>query len=824
MPAKKEPLSDYIRKRDFAGTPEPPGRRARSSKKPIFVIQKHAARRLHYDFRLEAEGVLKSWAIPKVPVLDPSVKRLAVPTEDHPLDYASFAGTIPEGHYGAGEVEIWDAGTYENLTERKGKPVDLPAGIRSGHIRFRLAGKRLRGLFALTRIEGSDRPGWLFVKVKEPAAAEPAPLKATPDATPAGLPSKAGPTFDPMLATLTEGTPAATGWIFEPKLDGERCLALKQGGDVRLFSRRQLLLNTAYPELVDALRAQKADGYVVDGEVVAFDPGSTISRFSRLQHRMHVRSEEQARRTGIPVYYFLFDLLYADGQDWRSKPLSERKRKLAQLLEFKDPLRLTPSQEQDGAAYYRHACRSRWEGVIAKRLDSVYAAGRSRDWLKFKCVREQEFVIGGFTDPEGSRSHFGALLLGYYDQDRLRFAGKVGTGFDATLLADIAQKLNRLRTPTSPFGDSVPNARAVHWVKPELTAQIGFAEWTPDGHLRQPRFLGLRRDKEPREVTREEPASAAPEAPPAVPVADAGPLDIEGRKVAVTRVTKVLYPEAGFTKGHVIDYYIRVAHAMLPHLRDRPLSLKRYPNGVDSAFFFSKEAPDFRPSWIKTATLRDESDNGRTRYVMAQDLPSLVWLANLAALEIHPLLFRMPKTHQPTLMVFDLDPGAPADLLDCVRAALDLRQVLKENGLVSAVKTSGSKGLHLYVPLNTPVDFDRVREWAHGLALQMEAREPARFTSNMSKARRPGKILVDWSQNHRFKSTVAAYSLRATRLPGVSTPVAWDEVEESARQKDTRALQFSPQQVLQRVERLGDLFSVVNRTRQQLKELRPAGR
>jgi bifunctional non-homologous end joining protein LigD len=543
MPGRKKAdniLREYRKKRDFARTPEPEGKKARRRRsiEAFFVIHKHRARRLHYDLRLEAGGLLKSWAVPKGPSLDPGEKRLAVRTEDHPLEYGSFEGVIPEGQYGAGTVIIWDKGTYLCLSGRQGKKMSIEEGIEKGHISFLLRGKKLKGAFSLTRFKtDGDRESWLLVKKRDEEAGGEDVLAKKPESvksrktieeiaesknaavwtgegkvdskflemTKAKLRKIPQPkSISPMLANIGEGNLPADGWLFEPKLDGERCVFFRRGGSVRLVSRNGIVINGNYPELVAWMEAQAARDFVADGEIVAFEGGAPS--FSKLQPRMQIREPKAAVETGIEVFCYLFDLLYYEGHDLTRLELKYRKEMLREVFSFGGHIRLTPHSEK-GEALFRELCAKGWEGVMAKRADSPYVEKRSRDWLKFKCANEQELVICGFTEPKGAREAFGALLLGYYEGRKLVYAGKVGTGFDEFTLKTLLAKMKQLEQKKPPYDGNGKNSlvpkKEVHWLKPVLVAQIAFAEWTPDGLLRQPRFKGLRGDKEPKDVKRE---------------------------------------------------------------------------------------------------------------------------------------------------------------------------------------------------------------------------------------------------------------------------------------------------------------------------------
>jgi bifunctional non-homologous end joining protein LigD len=532
MPSSDQ-LANYKRKRSFQKSPEPSGERGlQASDRPRFVIQKHAARSLHYDLRLELAGVLKSFAIPKGPSTDPSDKRMATPTEDHPLDYGDFEGVIPAGEYGAGTVLVWDAGSYSNLTEKKGQQIPLDQALANGHAVVSLQGDKLSGGFALTRIAtGTKNERWLFVKTNDKHADPDNNLleakrnsvlsgrsmdEITNQESSSDLLDKLAsaerdrvdrsdsppPSAKPMLATLTKRPFSDPEWVFEPKLDGVRCLCYRDGESVHLLSRNRKSLDNTYPELVDALSRQRSTRFLVDGEIVAFADG--LTSFSRLQQRIHLQDPAVARRSKVAVFIYLFDLLWFDGYDITSLDLRRRKELLETNLSFASPVFYSSHSDERGEEFFAEACKQRWEGLIAKRADSRYSFKRSRDWLKLKCSSAQELVIAGYTDPAGSRKHLGALVLGFYRGKDLVYAGKVGTGFDDKTLENLRQRLSRLERQTTPFTDqkSLP-LRGVHWVSPELVAQVDFTEWTQDGRLRHPRFLGLREDKTASEVVKE---------------------------------------------------------------------------------------------------------------------------------------------------------------------------------------------------------------------------------------------------------------------------------------------------------------------------------
>jgi bifunctional non-homologous end joining protein LigD len=614
------------------------------------------------------------------------------------------------------------------------------------------------------------------------------------------------------------------GWSYEVKWDGVRAIAYVQPGRLRLESRNLNEITDAYPEVRGILTDLGMHEAVLDGEIVAFDDNGRPS-FERLQSRMHVTSPNAVRRLmgSTPVVYAIFDVLYLDGHSLMDLPYTERRERLEQL-ELGGPAWRVPSVHRDAGKRLLEATASQGlEGVVAKRLDSHYEPGRRTGaWLKIKHVHRQELVIGGWLPGEGRRARrIGALLMGYHRDGTFVYAGRVGTGFTEKTLNELLGKLEPLRRDTSPFGSAPKLPREVVFVEPSLVAEIEFREWTNEGVLRAPSFKGLREDKSPREVVLEGSGQdAAVGADPSSPEAlfdeveelpeGAVAVLTQGRRLKISNWDKVLYPETGFTKGDLVAYYSRIAPIVLPHLHDRPLTLKRYPNGVDSQYFYEKQSPSHRPEWVQTVKI------GSINYTLAQDRPTLVWLANLADIELHTSLSLAPAPERPTMLVFDLDPGAPAGIVECCRVGVVLHGLFDQIGLQSFAKTSGSKGLQVYVPLNGDTDYEQTKSFARRIAELLEQRMPELVVSRMTKRLRPGKVLVDWSQNDIHKTTVNVYSVRARERPTVSTPVSWDEVADVQRNGDGESLAFDTEQVLERVTELGDLFAPVASLRQRL--------
>jgi bifunctional non-homologous end joining protein LigD len=638
-----------------------------------------------------------------------------------------------------------------------------------------------------------------------------------------------------MLARAGELPPRQEDWGFEVKWDGVRAIAYSEPGRLRLESRNLRDITASYPELKRLNRALHHHEAVLDGEIVAFGDDGRPS-FERLQSRMHIASEAQARRRaeGAPVTYVIFDLLWLDGHSLMDLPYAERRERLAELELDGDQWKVPAHHVGAGTALLEATRAQGLEGIVAKRLDCPYQPGRrSPGWVKVKNVARQELVIGGWLPGEGRRrERIGALLVGYHDDaGALRYAGRVGTGFDDRELDRLAGLLAERERPDSPFEGEPRPPKGAQFAEPDLVCEVEFTAWTRDGMLRHPSYKGLRDDKPAVEVVRE-PApvlATAGEEVDAVPDPGSGDepalaelvasgrevkggveIELEGRTLKLSNLDKVLYPETGFTKGDAIDYALRIAPVLLPHLRDRPLTLKRYPDGVEGKFFFEKNCPKHRPEWVETVPVTSSrAKTGTVDYCLCQDLPTLVWLANLAAIELHPSLSHVPQLERPSMLVFDLDPGPPATIVECCRVAQLLRGMFGQLGLESWPKTSGSKGLQVYVPLNVDVTYERTKPFAKAVAETLERGAGELVVSRQAKELRPGKVLVDWSQNDEAKTTISVYSLRARARPTVSTPVTWDEVDACAEAGDPDLLVFQAGDVLERVGRDGDLFAPV---------------
>jgi bifunctional non-homologous end joining protein LigD len=839
-------LREYRRKRDPVATPEPfggPGPVGGSR----FVVHKHSARRLHYDLRLEIDGVLKSWAVPKGPSVRAHEKRLAVHVEDHPIEYADFEGLIPEGNYGAGPSIVWDTGRFQLL-----KPEPAREQIARGKLEFELFGFKLRGRWTLARMSGKDRD-WLLLKKSDEYASETEPTERYPESVLSGLTIEelrdgasrvdalrrrltelAAPRGDIapsgdllMLATLVDETPSDPAWLFEIKYDGVRVLASRAGDELELRGRSGQLVTTRYPEVTAALHALPLHRFVLDGEIVALDDRGRSS-FQRLQERMGLtRPADIARARGaVPVRAVFFDALGLDGRDLRRLPLEARKECLKLLVPPRGVVYFGDHVLSHGADFLAAACEQGLEGVVAKKRDSPYVAKRSRDWLKIKCQLQQEFVIGGYTAPQGSRAHFGALHLGLYDQGELVYVSKVGTGFDERALKSISAKLGPLERSTSPFVRGTPAGRDHRWVEPRLVGEVRFTEWTRDGGIRHPSFLGLRDDKRPEDCVRETPVSprgeaaevggsgraASPARPRSASLRDGegvGGADPRGmgladeRRVTVTNPSKVFWPDEGYTKSDLIDYYDAVASWLLPYLKDRPLVLTRYPDGITGKSFFQKDAPEWTPAWIRTARIHSDDVRRDIDYFIVDDRESLRYVVNLGTIPLHLWSSRLASLDHPDWLVLDLDPkGAP--FTDVVKVARALHRILNELDLPSYVKTSGATGLHIVLPLGAGYDYEITRTFARLLAVMGVEAEPAISTIARPLRARGGKVYIDFGQNGRGQTIVAPFSARP--LPGapVSCPLRWEEV--TAKLDPAR---FTIKTAPARFERLGDPLAPV---------------
>ena len=894
-------LQDYKKKRDFSRTPEPEAgdsaKNAKGGKRGslAFAVQQHAARRMHYDLRLEVDGVLKSWPVPRGPSLDPREKRFATMTEDHPIDYATFEGVIPKGSYGAGQMIVWDSGTYSpdeggrlSFGDREEADERMRHEIEAGKVSFTLRGRKLKGSWTLVRMKPNPRE-WLLIKHKDAHAHEsrdvleenksvlsgltiedlkagrlPDPARQTGvsrNGREAEFPTK----LSPMMARLVDDPFSHPDWIFEPKLDGFRALAFVRGGEVIIHSRTGRDLTKNFPEIVAELASQPEDALVLDGELVALNEEG-MPDFGLMQQSVELpKTARVARSDGVAtIKYYPFDILHLDGVDLTRLPLHERKELLEQVLLPAQSIQLMEHVEEAGEAFYKAVEAMGIEGMVAKRRTGIYEPGaRSGSWLKIKKVKSQEFVVCGYTDGTGARAAtFGALILGYYEDGELLFAGRAGSGFDQRTLESTLEMLTALESGDRPFAEEPELEGTVpHWVRPELVAQVKFAEWPDAGNPRAPVFQGLRDEVDPKSVRREIAEASVPARPANDVVAAARSVDddvkdaldqlsrakkqvmleVGGHKVKLTNLDKVFWPEAdgvrAYTKGDMISFYTRMATFVLPHLRGRPLTLTRYPNGIYGQSFYQKNWEHELPEFVETIKLFSSHNEGDVEYVTVNNLPTLIWLAQLADLELHPWLSRATKgpdaedlttdltgseeairgsvLNYPDFIVFDLDPyiysGKEGDgeepelnrtaFKKTVEVALALKEVLDQLSLSSFMKTSGKTGLHIYVPVLRQYNYKITRKTCETIGRFLMQSRPKEMTMEWTVSKRTGKIFLDHNQNVRGKNMASIYSLRPAPGAPVSTPVAWDEIE------DVFPTDFTIETIPERVAERGELWA-----------------
>ncbi len=810
-------LQTYRQKRNFQRTPEPRGVRGSTRSGYHFVIQKHAARRLHYDFRLELDGTLKSWAVPKGPSLDPRARRLAVHVEDHPLAYGRFEGNIPEREYGAGAVIVWDRGKWR-------PEGNAHESYRRGRLRFRLDGEKLHGTWNLIRTGGKQAAGgkenWLLIKSRDDYASDVDIVEQQPNSVQSGrsleevatkfpassirtvtrkkISSAAAArapatnvrkisararlpaTLQPQLATLVETAPTGDEWLHEIKYDGYRMLCRVTRGGVHLYTRNGKDLTTRMAAVARAVEKLSGLGEAwLDGEVVALTANGQSS-FSELQLALSERRDKD-------LVYFLFDLPYVDGRDLTAQPLSERKKILTALLKNNShpQLRYSDHQTGSGTTFYRHACKLGLEGVVSKRADAPYRSLRTATWVKSKCRMRQEFVIGGYSDPGGTRHGFGALLLGVYDDSgSLRYCGRTGTGFGTRLLKTLHPRLQRLEQRESPFADPIPPPmrKGVHWIRPEIVADVEFTSWTRDGLARQAAFQGVREDKPPREVVREKArplaAAIATEAQPRRKRTSSMPASASTSRL--TNADKILYPEQGLTKADIAMYYAAVKDWLLPHLVRRPLTLVRCPEGRHQSCFFQKHAAQGTPPELLRVMLA-EGKGKRAPYLALNSIEGVLALVQMGVLEIHVWGSLIDKPELPDRLVFDFDPDPALPWKRVIEAAALAHARLTALGLNSFLRTTGGKGLHVVVPLRRRLAWDDIKIFARAFADDMVRQDPARFTARLPLAARRGKIFIDYLRNGRGATAITNYSTRARVGAPVALPLAWDELTPALR-------------------------------------------
>ncbi|MBC2776617.1 DNA ligase D [Parasphingopyxis marina] len=810
-------LAEYNRKRDFAKTAEPAGKIGKGEG-DLFIVQKHDATRLHYDFRLEVDGVMKSWAVTKGPSLDPDDKRLAVRTEDHPMSYAEFEGTIPKGEYGGGTVMLWDKGRWAPVEGKSAKDID------KGHLHFVLDGERMKGEWLLVRMRkkpGEKRENWLLRKLDDRYAGASDELTgrevtsvktgrsmaeiAADKAGKTSLEGKKGKAFDkamaeaesaaakakkrtrkksprrtvklpefrkPQLATLVDAVPAGNNWLHEIKYDGYRALVAAAGGKAKIYTRSGLDWTAKFPDVAEAFAAFDLPGALIDGEIVALDAKGNPD-FSTLQKRL--------KEGGDGFVLFAFDLLELDGESVADRPLIERKERLAALIgEEEGAVRFSDHIIGAGEKLYKTMCDAGQEGIIAKQADAPYRGRRTTGWVKVKCTRRQEFVIVGWSESSAKGRPFSSLLLGQNIEGELCYRGKVGTGFDRDMLEDMAARLGRIERKTPPVEVPKAEARGAHWVTPKLVAEVAFAELTADDRVRHASFIGLRSDKEAEEVTPEK-AKPVPERKPA-------------SGVKITHPDRVIFPDAKATKGDLAAYYETVGAPMLEWLADRPVSLVRCPQGRAKKCFFQKHDSGSFGEHVHHVPIEEKTGDVED-YLYVSDVSGILACVQMGTIEFHGWGSRIDALEKPDRLVFDLDPDEGLDFGDVKKAALDIRKTLEEIGLVSFAMLSGGKGVHVVVPIRPEAEWGTVKDFTSRFARALAAQQPDRFTATMSKEKRKGKIFIDWLRNQRGSTSVMPYSARAREGAPVAAPLTWEELAEV---KNARTFSISDGELLQK--------------------------
>jgi len=878
-------LEEYRRKRRFGRTPEPSGEpdTSKASGKPVseakrtrlpkprlpqlevrpgaehgdtFVVQKHRATRLHYDFRLAIDGTLKSWAVPKGPSQSHADKRLAVHVEDHPLDYANFEGKIPEGNYGAGTVMVWDRGTFHlegNL--------DALTQLAKGEIKFSLNGEKLRGSFVLVKLKQSEKGNeWLMIKHKDAAEDSswnidehdgsavtgrtieeikeelPPKRQAVPIRPEELQGSRKGPMpskVEPMLATLADRPFSDPNWLFEIKWDGVRAVARIKNGDLTLLARAGGDITKRYPELASLPEALAAQEAILDGEIVALDARGH-SNFERLQERMHVRAPSEHLVTQIPVVYLVFDLLYCDGYDLRKSPLLERKQLLSRVMHASGRFRYSDHQLEKGKELFEVAEKNGLEGILAKRAESPYVSERSPYWVKLKVTQTVDAVVGGWTEPRTPALSFGSLLLGLYEGKKLRFIGHVGSGFDAKKQKELSATLKGLAAPACPF-ESVPvTNEKPSWVSPELVARVKFSGWTDEHALRHPVFVALREDARPADCQWERetaPAAADPVVVRAPEIVgrvlntkaqietelfkgrlETVTIELDGKRLRLSNLNKIYFPESGHTKRDLLAYYYRMADFILPFLRDRALVLRRYPDGIKGQAFFQKDVREGLPDWFKTVPVDSEHRGEVIHYATANDRASLLFLTGLGCIDHNPWSNRYDDIDHPDYFFFDLDPSDGTEFPVVVTIARALHEMLEELRLAHFLKTSGATGIHIFIPVEPIYTYEQLRTFGEIIARTVTAEHPNLVTSERIVAKRPaGRVLIDVQQNAHGRPLAAAYSVRAFPQAPVSTPLLPRELRASLRPET-----LNIKTVFARLKEKGDLWADFWKRRQRL--------
>lgn len=831
-------LARYKEKRDLKSTREPAGKIKKPEKELIFVIQKHAAKQLHYDFRLELKGVLKSWAVPKGPSLNPNDKRLAVMVEDHPYDYKDFEGNIPKGNYGAGNVIVWDYGFYEpiELAATESKEKKLSAGLHKGHISFILHGKKLKGEFSLVKIKNQKDDAWLLIKKNDKYASEKDILEKNKSAVSSvtieslekkskkneeksgrqtaketredkSAESQAAAKFiKPMLADIRSTPFDDENWIFEIKFDGYRIIAVRDGKQADLYSRNHLSYNQKFRPILDEVK-MIPHTCVLDGEVVVEDE-SGRSDFQLLQNY---------QKTGEGVLkYYVFDILNLDGNDTMFLSLLERK-ELVKLMIDKNYKNILYSEHivKKGNSFYKVAVKNNLEGIMAKKSDSPYRSGaRSKEWLKIKITQEEEAIIAGITRPGGSRKYFGSLVLAQYHGKEIRYTGNCGTGFDEATLLDLYKKFEPFFTDESPFAAKIPQKEKVQWMKLKFICQVRFAERTHDGSLRQPVYLGLRSDKKIKDVTMPEISKNYEQSEKTdnemedshTTTREVNDFDLQVGKITLhlTNQKKIYFPDDGISKGDIVNYYNEIADLILPYLKNRPQSMNRFPNGIKGASFFQKDLDlDKVPSWLQSTRIFSESNKDYIDYLLCNDKATLIYMANLGCIELNPWSSTIKTPEKPDWMVIDLDPDQ-IEFSKVAETANVTRKLLDEMEIECYCKTSGSRGLHIYIPLGAKYEYETARLFGQFVANAVNHELPETTSVIRQVSKRRQKIYLDYLQNAYGQTLASAYSVRPRPGAKVSAPLEWNEVNKSL-SPDL----FTIKTIMKRIEKKGDLWKPV---------------
>lgn len=812
-------LKSYHQKRKFSRTPEPKGEHLQTNGPLTFVVQKHEASRLHYDFRLELDGVLKSWAVPKGPSTDPEEKRLAMMVEDHPLDYANFEGIIPKGNYGAGTVMVWDSGVYSPLdtVERQYAEKILKKQLESGHITFVLLGKKLKGEYALVKIQNADeKNAWLLVKKNDEYASKNDILKedesaltarsliqiktlsekknlvwrSKPDNLDLGeAPQGALPhNIRPMLAHQVSKPFDRKNWLFELKWDGYRAISEIEHGKVSLYSRNNQPFNKKFAPVAESL-AGFPHNAVLDGEVVTLNDKG-LPDFQLLQ---------DYPKSGGELMYYVFDILYLDGYDLKNLPLIRRKEILKKILPPLPNILYCDHIDDRGTDFFKQADKLGLEGIMAKNKDGIYKVGlRTREWLKIKTGQHQDAVIAGFTQPRGSRGYFGALILGVHEKGQLRYIGHIGGGFNDKSLKSIYDKLKPLQQETCPF-EAVPDTNSpVTWVKPAIQCRVAYASWTKDRVMRHPVFVDLIETNPPkisgeqRVFSKQAPGNE-----------NEISLQVGQRSLTVTNPNKIFWPDDKYTKGDLINYYKQIAPIILPYLKNRPQSLLRFPNGINGESFFQKDASNLKTGWLMRGRVHSGHNKAGIEYLLCQDEASLIYMINLGCIDLNPWNSTLKHLDRPDYLVIDLDPEG-VSFKEVVKVALTSRDVLESLNIESYPKTSGATGIHIYIPMGAKYDYDQVRTFAQLLCTQIHAKIPELTSMVRSPKERQGKVYLDYLQNARGQTLASVYSVRPRSGATISTPLKWSEVTEKLHPS-----LFTMENIPNRIDKVGDLFKEV---------------